>query len=208
MTQMARIPPGRAGRMWLRRRLDTAERGRSQLDHKLGILVPEQQRLRLHADICRREWLTACKSASTWQVRAALLGGQDALRHATGPQPAEVVVRWTTTVGVRYPADADLGGPLADSATVASNAAIVPAATAFRAALLAGIRTAAADDAVRRLSAEIAVTRRRLRALDKRWLPWLHQALAALELAIEQAEQEDLMRLRRAAAAQDRRTSP
>ena len=65
-----------------------------------------------------------------------------------------------------------------------------------------------AEDAVRRLDAEIVVTRRRLRALDKRWLPWLRQSLAVLELAIEQGEQEDGMRLRRAATAQDQRTAP
>lgn len=59
--------PARTGR--------TAERGRNQLDHKLRILLPERQRLLLYADICRREWLSACKTATIWQVRAAVLGG-------------------------------------------------------------------------------------------------------------------------------------
>ena len=45
MALLARIPPGRAGRMWLRRRLATAERGREQLDRKLRILLPDLQRL-------------------------------------------------------------------------------------------------------------------------------------------------------------------
>ena len=44
------------------------------------------------------------------------------------------------------------------------------------------------------------VTRRRLRALDKRWLPWLRAELADVELSLEQTEQEDALRLRRAAA--------
>lgn len=116
--------------------------------------------------------------------------------------------RWTSTVGVRYRADAALVDPVPVSAAVAGNAAIEPATSAFRAALLVGVRTAAAEDAVRRLDAEIVVTRRRLRALDKRWLPWLRRSLAALELAIEQGEREDGMRLRRAATAQDERTAP
>ncbi len=68
---------------------------------------------------------------------------------------------------------------------------------------------AAAEEAVRLVEAEIAVTRRRLRALEKRWLPWLRDALAALEESLEQSEQEDGIRLRRAVAAQpDRRSLP
>ena len=34
----------------------------------------------------------------------------------------------------------------------------------------------------------------RLRALDKRWLPWLNSELATLELSLEQAEQDDGIR--------------
>ena len=68
---------------------------------------------------------------------------------------------------------------------------------------------AAAEEAVRRIDAEIAVTRRRLRALEKHWLPSLLDALAALELSLEQAEQDDGTRLRRAATGQpDRRPPP
>ena len=48
--------------------------------------------------------------------------------------------------------------------------------------------------------ASLAGTRRRLHALDKRWLPWLSAALADLELGLEQAEHEDGIRLRRALA--------
>jgi V/A-type H+-transporting ATPase subunit D len=71
---------------------------------------------------------------------------------------------------------------------------------AFEAALAAGVRSAAAEEAVRRVESEVAVTRRRLRALDKRWLPWLEQSLAELELSLEQAEQEEGARLRLASA--------
>jgi V/A-type H+-transporting ATPase subunit D len=63
---------------------------------------------------------------------------------------------------------------------------------------VAGVRSAAAEEAVRRVEAEIAVTRRRIRALDRRWLPQLHAALALLEQSLVQAEQEDAVRLRRA----------
>ncbi len=209
MAPAARIPPGRSGRMWLRRRLATAARGRDQLDRKLRILLPEQQRMRIQADRCRKTWVAACEQARTWLLRAALLGGQDAIRSAAAPHPAEVEIVWTTAMGLRYPADATLASPAHDAPFVPGNAAIAPAIAAFRDALLVGIRAAAADEAARRVDAEIAVTRRRIRALEKRWLPWLHGALAELELSLEQAEQEDGIRLRRAVTAQpDRRSLP
>lgn len=194
--------------MWLRGRLDTAHRGREQLDRKLHILIPELERQRLRAEQRRQRWARACTEADTWLLRATLLGGQEALRNATAAQLTQIDVTWTTTMGLSYPADIRVAGPAnqpsSQPAPVAGNAAIPPATAAFRTALLAAIRTAAAEEAVRRVEAEIAVTRRRLRALEKRWLPWLQVALAQLELSLEQAEQEDGMRLRRAAAQPDR----
>jgi len=205
---LARIPPGRAGRLWLRSRLATAQRGRDQLDRKMRILVPELQRRRLEADRCRREWTVVLEGAQTWLLRAALLGGQDVVRHAVGPQVAEVQLTWTTTVGLSYPVDVQVVSPPDDALPLAGNAAIGPAVVAFRAALLAGVRTAAAEEAVRRVEAESAVTSRRLRALEKRWLPALADALTALELSLEQSEQEDSMRLRRTAVGpSDRRSA-
>ncbi len=194
--------------MWLRRRLGTAERGRDQLDRKLRILIPEQERLRARAAQCGTEWAAACDDLRTWLLRAALLGGQDVVRKADAPHPVDVEVVWTTAMGLRYPADARLASPAGDPDFPAGNAAVVPASAASRTALLAGVRTAAAQEAVRRIDVEILATRRRLRALDKRWLPWLHDALATLELALEQSEQEDGIRLRRAVAAPtDRRST-
>ena len=200
MSSLAAVPPGRAGRSWLRRRLATAERGREQIDRKLRILFPEQQRLRTQAEQHRAEWVSACADADRWLLRAALLGGQDGLRDASTLQPVTVEVRWSTAMGLSYPSGAELSPARDDVSLPVVNAAISPAAAAFRRALLAGVRTAAAEEAVRRLDAEIAVTRRRLRALDKRWLPRLRDELVRLELTLEQTEQEDTLRLRRAAA--------
>jgi len=198
------IPPGRAGRMWLRGRLATAERGRDQLDRKLRILIPERQRLQTRLELRQRAWSAAYDEAQTWGLRAALLGGEDAIRGATPARPADVQVTWTSAMGLSYRDDAVLADPAPGDEAVPSNAAIVPATAAFRAALLAGARAAAAQEAVSRLESEIAVTRRRMRALDKRWLPWLRESLARLELTLEQAEQEDGMRLRRAVGADGR----
>ncbi len=203
-----RIPPGRAGRIWLRRRLSTAERGRDQLDRKLRILLPEQQRLRIQVDRSTASWVSACEQARTWLLRSTLLSGEDALRNVAPPGLVGVEIGWTTVMGLSYPKDIRIVGPTSPSPTPPSNAAVTPTADAFRAALLAGVRLAVDQDALRGVDAEIAVTRRRLRALDKRWLPWLNDSLTALDLSLEQAEQEDGIRLRRAVAAQPDRRSP
>jgi V/A-type H+-transporting ATPase subunit D len=201
VADLAGLPPGRAGRNWLRRRLATAERGREQLDRKLRVLFPEQQRLAAQAARHRAEWVSACADADAWLVRAALLGGQDGLRGATSVEPVSVLVRWTTSMGLSYPCGAELSPWCPDPPIPGGNAAVGPATTAFRAAVLAGARTAAAEEGVRRVEAEIALTRRRLRALEKRWLPSLRRELVGLELALEQTEQDDALRLRRATAA-------
>src|SRR5680860_1552308 len=93
-----------------------------------------------------------------------------------------------------------LAGVQVEVPGVSGNAAIVPATVAYKKALVAGVRAAAADEALRRVEAEIASTRRRVRALDRRWLPQLHEGLLEHGECLVQAEQEDAVRLRRAAA--------
>jgi ATP synthase subunit D len=109
--------------------------------------------------------------------------------------PVNASLQVETAMGLSYPVDATLS-PALGSPYLPGTAAVVPAVAAFRTALLAAVRTAAAEEAVRRVEAETVTTRRRLCALEKRWLPQLQQALAALELSLEQGEQEDTMRLR------------
>jgi V/A-type H+-transporting ATPase subunit D len=201
MVSLGRVPPGRAGRVWLRGRLSTAERGRVQLDRKLRILIPERERLQIQAARCREVWRRAVEDAAIWLLRMSVLGGQDAVLHATPASEAEIEIRSSTAMGLTYPSDARLLTSPA-SRGYPGNAAAAPAAAAFGEALLAGARAAAAEEAVRRLAGEIALCRRRLRALEKRWLPQLREALAVLELELEQGEQEDNVRLRRATAAQ------
>jgi len=208
MTRISRIPPGRAGRLWLRRRIGTAERGRDQLERKLRILVPELQRRRIKAERHRADWAAARRDADTWLLRAVLLGGQDAVRNASAPRPVTVLLHVETSMGLSYPVDATLSPPV-QSPYLPGSTAVVHAGEAHRTALLAGVRTAAAEEAVRRVETETVTTRRRLRGLEKRWLPELQQALAALELSLEQAEQEDNMRLRTGVTSStDRRRAP
>jgi V/A-type H+-transporting ATPase subunit D len=198
-----KVPPGRAGRIWLQRRLSAAERGREQLDRKLRVLVAEQVRLGAAAARCQGAWADACEEAARWFLRASLLGGRDAIRQAMPPEPVTTTTTWAQSVGVRYPGDITVDAGADGVARGLGNAAVAPSIRAFDHALQAGVRAAAADEAVRRVSAEIAVTRRRMRALDKRWLPWLYEARAQRELSLEQAEQEDGVRLRRATGRDD-----
>ncbi|KRE52527.1 V-type ATP synthase subunit D [Phycicoccus sp. Soil748] len=195
------VPPGRAGRVWLRRRLQTARRGREQMDRRLRILLPERRQLVAVLDQQRHDWSGACEDAATWLRRAALLGGEDALELARSAQQVRVTVAWASSMGVTYPVEASLtrAGPQLER--LWSNAALAPATTAAWRMVEAGAALAVTEEAVRRLDAEVTLTRRRLRVLDQRWLPELTGALRDLELVLEQGELEDGIRLRHGGAA-------
>lgn len=208
MPLLARVPPGRAGRLWLRRRTATAQRGREQLDRKLRVLVPEALRRREQLERSLRAWEQACAEAQTWLLRASVISGQDAVRHALPSAPTTVELVWATAVGVTFPTDAVLVEPELRAGAPVANAAVAPAMEAFRAALQAGAQAACDERAVHLAESEVAVTRRRLRALEKRWLPWLEDALRTLELTLEQTEQEDTMRRRRAGGTPPDRGRP
>jgi V/A-type H+-transporting ATPase subunit D len=196
-----KTPPGRAGRIWLRRRRQSVERGREQLERKLQILTPERHRLQLHVARLRSEWDDACRDALTWQLRLVLLGGEDAQPAAAERGDAVVTIDWVTSMGLSYPTGAHVDTPPRGSGAVlpaGANAAAGPAREAFVHATAVGAELAAAERALGLLESETAVTRRRLRALTTRVLPEIHEALHDVDLALEQAEQEEHVRLRRA----------
>ena len=120
-----RVPPGRAGRLWLRARLDVAERGVSLLEQKVRILGDERRRLRALTEDTGRDWERAYLEARTWTLRATLLGGQRSIQHATPDNPATVTVTSTTTMGIRYPDGADCSPPRPDGPVVVDSSAIV-----------------------------------------------------------------------------------
>ena len=195
-----RVPPGRAGRLWLRGRLQVAQRGLDLLDRKLRILRREHERLTLLAQRTGDGWERACRQAETWLLRAALLGGQRALRLSASSAPAEVTIAWRDTMGIRYPAEASYELGKEASPPLPGGAALDPAAAAHRAALAAAVQHAAATAALGTVAAEIAATSQRLRAIQDRWIPLLQATLPEVELALDESEQADAARLRRAAA--------
>lgn len=202
MSRIRGLPPGRAGAQWLRRRQATAERAAGLLDVRLRLLRAERDRFTDEAERTGEQWRQACAEADRWLLRAALLGHRRGLRLAGNGATAEVTLSWRTTMGVHHPAGAQVALP-PDSAAAGSpgSAALVAAAAATREALAAAVTHAAAAGAVRRLDAEITVTRRRLHAVDDRWLPRLRSAAAAVRLELDEQERAEAARLHWAAGA-------
>lgn len=196
-----RIPPGRAGRLHLRHRLETAERARALLEQKLRALQQEQQRLTQRVDDSSNEWARRAREADTWLLRAALLTGQRGLRLAQPEEHTAITIEWTTTVGLRYPTQATCTLPARapDSPAVACSAAIVAAEQAYRTALEAAAHHAADRAALRAVSMEATATRQRVRALQRRWIPQLEKALSTVELDLEEQERAEGLRRRWAA---------
>ena len=189
-----RIPPGRAGRLWLLAHLDAAHRGRDLLDRKHQLLRREQQRLALVADDRCEAWERAAASAQRWSLRAGILGGTVTtnLFAAAIAGHAAVTISWANTMGVRHPDDARCSFPaLAPAAAVAGNAALAPAAEAHRTALEAAAAAAVAVSALRRIQDELQATQRRLRAIERHRIPSLERSLHQLQFRLDEVEREE-----------------
>lgn len=203
MPRVRHVPPGRAGRMWLQRRLAVAERGADLLDQKLRLLHAERQRLSLQASRSGEAWQAAAREADRWLVRGALLGGQRAIRLAGRQETADVEVTWAYLMGVRYPFDVRLVPPPEEpGAAPPDNAALAVARGAQLRALEAAVTHAAAEAALRVLLVEETATRRRLRGIQDRWMPRLQEALDRIQLGLEEQEHAEGVQLRWAAAQQ------
>lgn len=197
MTALRGVPPGRAGRTWLGARLATAGRAANLLRAKLQVLQGEQRRYHREAERTGSEWAARCGEAEEWLLRAALLAGRRALDGAVAPDPAEIDVVWTVSMGVEHPVTATVrGGEPAGTAALPGSAALVQAAAAYRAAVVAGAEHAAAAEAVRRIDAEVTATRRRRRAIEDRWIPRLTGTLQQVEAALAETELAEGNRLR------------
>jgi V/A-type H+/Na+-transporting ATPase subunit D len=192
------VPPGRAGRLWLQRRLRIAERSAELLDRKLSILRLALDARRDAAARAAADWDRCQAEAQRWLLRAALLGGERAIRVSSDGRFADVTIDYGSVMGIRYPSGASCAFP--DPATW-DGLAVAGARRAHQAALQAAVRHAAAGEALRLVEAETLATQHRLRAIKDRWIPRLQQALAEVTLAIEEQEIADAARLRLAAGS-------
>jgi len=201
MAELRRIPPGRAGRLWLRQRIHSARLAEDLLDRKLTALSVEQQRFRLIEERTHERWRRSWRTADAWAVRSSLLCGQEELRLAAVGPEAEVTVDWASVMGARFPARA-IGTvrPASPHARGPSSAALVGATAAYATALEAAVEHAAATTACAVVDAEIAATRRRLHALANRWRPRLEEASRRLSHELEETERAETFRLRWAVA--------
>ncbi|GAB2862117.1 V-type ATP synthase subunit D [Lentzea nigeriaca] len=194
-----RVPPGRSGRSWLRRRLTGAERAAELLEQKLRALHAEQRRLEAVVGRSGEEWRARLAEARTWTLRGALVGGRRGIRLAGSSAEAEVTVSWTTTLGVRYPAAATCAPPPDSESTLPGGTAITRAAQEQRRALEAAVQHAVAVAALRLVSTEADATRQRVRVLRRHWVPLLCDALVRIELELEERERAEGVRHRWAA---------
>lgn len=194
------LPPGRAGLMWLARRGAVATRGADLLERKLRILLAEEKNYALLEERTREEWVRAVRELEVWMLRSALVSGERAVRLAGDRGRCEVEVTWQLTMGVRYPSSATCVIPEpSDSGFTPDNAALRRAVPGAQRAVRAGVDHAVASAARAAVVAEIASTRRQLRALRERWIPRLQDAHRSLLVALEDQEHDEDVRLRWAA---------
>jgi V/A-type H+/Na+-transporting ATPase subunit D len=198
-----RLPPGRAGRLWLVHRIDAGGRGEDVLEQKRRALAREEVRLRGEVELAAAEWRRAAAAARHWLRRAALLGGERSLAvarfYAAGE--AEVEIDWRNTLGVVHPAEVRVVPATKRIVAHSGTLALEPAAEAHRGAVAAAARHAAVSSSHRLIAAELALTARRLRTIERRWLPEHRRALQELELRLDEEEREESGRIRWAARA-------
>jgi V/A-type H+-transporting ATPase subunit D len=193
-----RIPPGRAGRLWLLRRLDVARRGADVLDQKRRTLLREQERMAERLATATLEWERQAAVAAEWNTRALTIAGpRRLLVSALRRDRAEVSVEWLNMLGVVVPVSATVQlAASPDFVALGGGSSVALAARAHERALAAAAVHAAARAAYLAITAELAATTRRLRAIEQRWIPDHEAALGRLELRLEEVELEDLARAR------------
>jgi V/A-type H+-transporting ATPase subunit D len=194
-----RIPPGRAGRIWLVERLDVARQGAEVLDRKRQALLREQRRVRADAEQARAEWRRSAAQVELWSIRASFLDGPGRLellvRHVH--EPAAVDVSWSNLMGAWLPTSQTVVLPdLPPVSALGGSSAAVLLARACGEATHAAARAAAAERAETEIATELRRTAVRLRALRQRWIPQHETALAELDLALDETQREEAVHVR------------
>jgi vacuolar-type H+-ATPase subunit D/Vma8 len=97
-------------------------------------------------------------------------------------------------MGVAFASEASVDLGLLPGGASGGSAAADLAVAASRQAVEAAVKDAVAYSALMRISSELALTARRQRALERRWLPALTTAQARLSGALDELEREEAMR--------------
>jgi len=110
---------------------------------------------------------------------------------------AKVSVEWRNTLGVVVPASTRVQlGVSPDFVALGGGSGVAHAAQAHERAVVAAATHAAARIAHDVIATELATTTRRLRAIERRWIPEHEAELTRLELRLEEVELEDVARAR------------
>jgi V-type H+-transporting ATPase subunit D len=181
------------------RRLELGRRAAEVLDEKRTSLVRERERVLARLEPAEAAWSAAAREAAAANARALALAGERRLRLAAGYVDGEATVelRWASAVGAVIPTDASVRvPPAADLAALGGGASVSLAHAAHARALEAAATYAAACRALAAVELALATTARRLRAVETRWIPRHEAALARLELALDEAERDEITRVR------------
>ncbi len=204
MTGLRGLPPGRAGRTWLVRRLAAARRSSDLLDRRLLILRGQRSVFEQRTGDARTKVELLAAQAERSALRTALVAGEDALGFAAPPPTATVDITWSALIGARFPSEADVRLPEQPrDAHVPPSASAVVATAAYRSLVVAVVDYAVLTAALRVVDDEVATTGLRLRAIEDHWIPRMEQARAAVELMLAENENGEAVRLRWAAARRD-----
>jgi V/A-type H+/Na+-transporting ATPase subunit D len=174
-----------------------ARRGADVLDQKRQTLLREQGRLAERLAETTAEWERLAVAAAEWNTRALTIAGPRRLLLSAFHRRAraEVSVEWRNTLGVVVPGSTRVQlGASPDFVALGGGSTVALAARAHERALAAAAAQAAARTAHDAISAELATTTRRLRAIERRWIPQHEVELARLELRLEEVELEDVVR--------------
>ena len=107
-------------------------------------------------------------------------------------------------LGVSCPRRAQVrSAPEPERSALAGSAALISAAQAHRTALDAAVRLAAEGEPCDESMPSLRLTAVRRNAIERRWIPAHEQALAALELSLDELEREDGARVRRLVTGSD-----
>jgi vacuolar-type H+-ATPase subunit D/Vma8 len=193
----------RAGRRAIIARLELAQHATSLLQSKEEVLQRERSRLAGHEGRSRSDWIRLCNEASEQLLRARVLGASDELTAliVRGPNPASVQADWQDSMGITYPGDVSCT-PGAQFG-VTGTAALLPVMIAYRAALIAGTQHAGTATALERLDRELESSRRRRRAIGDHLVPRISAELHQLDLALDEQDREEAVRIRLASGRQD-----
>ncbi|MFX1474686.1 MAG: V-type ATP synthase subunit D [Promethearchaeota archaeon] len=212
MSKLEDIKPTRMELIALKERRELAARGYELLREKRDALVREFFAILSEAKRLREEVEASLSEGFSSLMEAKLVEGEMKLEGlALGAQSAldfEVTTR--NTMGVPVPIfriTQQEDQPRIHYSLAGTSAVVDAAAQKIRETLDKIVRLAEVEASVKRLAVEIEKTKRRVNALNFVVLPRINNTIRYIELALEEAEREDLFRLKRVKALLESKAS-